>query len=462
MPFDSGPIAAPVFFSGAVVVYFGRIDGTLDTIAPRRLTQIPGSGFEELDQHGFALAAGDFDGDGFDDLAVGAPGEALGATTATGAVFVYPGSSSGPLQDNFLLFTQATVGIPETAEPNDNFGATLASGDFDQDEFDDLAIAAPGETLEGQTAAGWVVAIPGSATGPDPAGAFGFSQIELAGTPETTDRFGLALAAGDWNGDGFDELAIGVPGEDTEAGAMHLLFGSASGLTLSGAVVLDDAVTGGFTELGDEFGRELAFGDFDGDGFDDLVVGVPFEDLPVQGGGSIQGAGQVVVAHGGANVPTLGLVQHWHEGNLQGSPGLSEHFGSTLAAGDFDSDGFDELAIGHPGEDNFSGAVSVVGGSDGGLTAARRRRFATGAEGVPGVPPGTFAAALAAGDFDGDGFAELAVGSTSQSVGGIELAGAATVLRGALFADGFESDSLQYWTIPVSSLEARSPTPPSR
>jgi hypothetical protein len=446
MPFDSGAIAAPVFLSGAVVVYFGAEDGTLDLAAPRRLTQDPGSGFEPNDFHGYAVAAGDFDDDGFDDLAVGAPGEALGATTATGAVFVYPGGSSGPLQGNFLLYTQATVGIPETAEPNDNFGATLASGDFDQDGFDDLAIAAPGETLEGQTAAGWVVALPGSATGPDPAGAFGFSQIELAGTPETSDRFGLALAAGDWDGDGFDELAIGVPGEDAEAGALHLLFGGASGLTLSGAVVLDDFLLGGFTESGDGFADELAFGDFDGDGFDDLVVGIPFEDLAVAGGGTIQNAGQVVVAYGGEGVPTPGLVQHWREGDLQGSPSALDAFGSSLAAGDFDGDGFDELAIGHVGENGFSGAASVVGGSADGLTSSRRRRFATGDEGVPGVPPGTFAAALAAGDFDGDGFAELAIGATSQSVGGIELAGAATVLRGALFADGFESGDNGYWT----------------
>ncbi|GMU66883.1 MAG: hypothetical protein AMXMBFR36_31570 [Acidobacteriota bacterium] len=462
MPFDSGPIVAPLFASGAVVVYFGRIDGTLDTIAPRRLTQIPGSGFEELDQHGFALAAGDFDGDGFDDLAVGAPGEALGATTATGAVFVYPGGSSGPHQDDFLLYTQATIGIPETAEPSDSFGATLASGDFDDDGFDDLAIAAPGESLEGQAAAGWVVAIPGSGTGPDPSGAFGFSQVELAGNPETGDRFGLALAAGDWNGDGFDELAVGVPQEDAGTGALHLLFGSASGLTLSGAVVLDDFLLGGFTESGDRFADELAFGDFDGDGFDDLVVGVPGEDLPVAGGGTIQNAGQVVAAYGAVGVPTLGLVQHWRESDLQGSPGPGDTFGSSLVAADFDGDGHDELAIGHVGEDGFAGAVSVVGGSTIGLVSNRRRRFATGAEGVPGIPPGTFAAALGAGDFDGDGFAELAIGSTSQSVGGIELAGAATVLRGAQFADGFESDSLQYWTIPVSSLEPRSPTPPSR
>jgi hypothetical protein len=226
---------------------------------------------------------------------------------------------------------------------------------------------------------------------------------------------------------------------------MHLLFGSASGLTLSGAVVLDDFLLGGFVDSGDAFADELGFGDFDGDGFDDLVVGIPFEDLPVAGGGTIQNAGQVVVAYGGAGVPTLGLVQHWREGDLQGNPSALDAFGSSLVAGDFDGDGHDELAIGHVGEDNFSGAVSVVGGSDGGLTAARRRRFATGAEGVPGVPPGTFAAALGAGDFDGDGFAELAVGSTSQSVGGIELAGAATVLRGALFADGFESGDAGYW-----------------
>ncbi|MBZ0090070.1 MAG: FG-GAP repeat protein, partial [Thermoanaerobaculia bacterium] len=90
IPYDSGPLAAPVFESGAVVVYFGVADGTFGGLSPRRLAQSEG-GLEPGDYHGFALSAGDFDGDGFDDLAVGAPSEAIGAIDDAGAVFVYPG-----------------------------------------------------------------------------------------------------------------------------------------------------------------------------------------------------------------------------------------------------------------------------------------------------------------------------------------------------------------------------------
>jgi hypothetical protein len=445
IPFDSGLLSAPVFQSGAVVVYFGDAAGTFQAVAPRRLSQID-SGLEAVDHHGFALCAGDFDGDGFDDLAVGAPSEAIGAIDDAGAVFVYPGSAGGPVHDDFLLLTQNTVGIAESAEAGDRFGAALASGDFDHDGFDDLAIGAFGETLNGSQAAGWVVAIPGSNTGPDPSGSFGFSQFELPGEPETTDSFGLALAAGDWDGDGFADLAVGAPGEDLGVGAAHVLFGGASGLTPSGSVVLDDFLLGGFTETDDGFGTALAFADFNGDAFADLVIGIPAEDLPAPGGGTVVNAGQVVVAYGGAGAPALGLVQHWRESDLQGVDGTNNFFGSALAAGDFDGDGFAELAIGLPGDDGNTGALAAVGGSAAGLTATRQRRFASGAEGAPGVPPGGFASSLAAGDFDGDGFADLGVGAPYQTVDGIEFAGAAAVLRGALFADGFESEDERYWT----------------
>ena len=444
IPYDSGLLAAPVFQSGAVVVYFGDAEGTFATAAPRQLAQF-GGGLESVDHFGLALCAGDFDGDGFDDLAVGAPSEAIGALDDAGAVFVYPGSAAGPFHDDFLLFTQETVGIPEGAEEGDRFGFAITSGDFDHDGFDDLVIGAPGETLNGQQAAGWVVAIPGSASGPEAAAAFGLSQFELPGEPETTDGFGLALAAGDWNGDGFDELAVGAPGEDLGAGVLHVLFGGASGPTPSGSAVLDDFLLGGFTEPGDRFGAAVAFGNLNGDSFDELLVGVPSEDLPVLGGGTLAEAGQIVIAYGHAGVPAIGLVQHLREDNLQGASEANDFFGATLAAGDFDGDAFDELVIGHPGEDAVSGAFTVVGGSGDGVDISRRRRFASAFDGVPGSPPNGFALSLAAGDFDGDGFVDLGVGAPYATVDGIEFAGSAVVLPGALFADGFESEDSVYW-----------------
>ena len=449
VPFDSGLVDDPVPQSGAVVVYFGAAGGTLDSSSPRRLAQQTGSGLEAGDLHGYGLASCDVDGDGFDDLAVGAPEEDLGAIVDAGAVFVYPGGPSGPFLDEFFLMTQDTVGVPEGAEAGDSFGLTIACGDFDDDGFDDLAIGAPGETIDGAQFAGWVVAIPGSSAGPDPAGSFGFSQLELPGTPETSDEFGIALAAGDWNNDGYDDLVIGVPGEDTGSGAAHAMFGGPSGLTPAGSVVLDDGVLGAFVEEDDRFGSALAFGNFDGDATVDLVVGVPSEDFPVQGGGSIDDAGQVVVAYGGSGIPTLGLVQHFSENTLQGNAEEDDAFGRAIAAGDFDGDGFDELAIGHPGDDIAVGAATVVGGTDAGLVATRRRRFVPGEAGVPGDPPGigqgNFAYALAAGDFDGDGFDDLGVGLPIESLDGIQFAGAAAVLRGALFADGFESGDTVHW-----------------
>ncbi|MBP9145433.1 MAG: FG-GAP repeat protein [Thermoanaerobaculia bacterium] len=458
VPGDSGPIGAPVPGSGSVIVFFGHATGLLAGSTPRLLSQT-GSGFEPFDSHGYALAACDFDGDGFDDLAVGAPGESVGATSAAGAVFTYSGRPGGPVTSGAGLYTQDTIGIPDGAEVEDRFGGALACGDFDADGFADLAIGAPGEALNGAAKAGWAVAIPGSATGLAPAASQAFDQLGtgLPGEPDGFDQFAYALAAGDLDGDGFDDLAIGVPGEAIAAGIAHVVFGGPAGLVAAGSMLLTDGALGGDPDLADRFALALAFGDFDDDGFDDLVIGIPFDtfDAPT---GVVDAAGQVVVVYGGPTIPTPGHVSHFAEDMILDPPAseTGDRFGQALATGDFDGDGFDDLAIGHPGEnpsavpEHFDhGATTVIAGNAGGLGGGVRR-FAPVAEGLPGQPPqtsrGGFGSALVAGDFDGDGFDDLASGLPLEVVSGIDAAGAAIVLPGAAFADGFESANADYWT----------------
>lgn len=136
----------------------------------------------------------------------------------------------------------------------DEFGAALAAGDFDCDGYTDLAIGVPNSSLGGRGNAGAVQVIYGSSVGLAAARNQHWSQLggwvdkegddtglhsgDIYGGPEDNDRFGGALTAGDSNGDGYTDLAIGVYKEDitavVDAGAVNLLYGSVDGSTWVG------------------------------------------------------------------------------------------------------------------------------------------------------------------------------------------------------------------------------------
>jgi len=105
------------------------------------------------ERFGYALAAGDMDGDGSDDLAIGVPGEGSGAS---GAVIALYGGASGLTPSGSRIWTQDSSGVPGTREHGDHFGATLAISDFGRSGRADLAVGAPGEDLAGRSDAGVV------------------------------------------------------------------------------------------------------------------------------------------------------------------------------------------------------------------------------------------------------------------------------------------------------------------
>ncbi len=142
---------------------------------------------------------------------------------------------------------------------------------------------------------------------------------------------------GDFNGDGKHDLPVGVPAESfrtaTACGAVHVLFGSASGPSSNGALFLEASHLGASNDFLGNFGNALAIGDFDGDRIDDLAIGAPGETV-----GGKEGTGAVAVLYGTKKGLKAKRIQLWHE-NKKHVPDRaedSEVFGEALAAGDFD------------------------------------------------------------------------------------------------------------------------------
>jgi hypothetical protein len=456
MPFDDGLVGEPIVDSGTVIVRYGIPGSGLATsLASAVLRQVPFMDPpESRDRFGGALASCDFNGDGFDDLAVGVSEEDHVGRVDAGAVQLHYGGTSGLNFKPEGFFAQSSPGIPGDAEDGDRFGAALACGDFDADGFDDLAVGAPGEDQEGlltEFGAGMVVLVPGSVIGLRTELATYLTQDVdgVGGDAEFSDFFSFALAVGDFNRDGFDDLVVGSPGEDEARGALHVFFGTVDGITPAASLFWMETFLGGSQAEDDFFGGEFAVADFDGDGFDDLAVGIRDDDLD----GAAVDAGRVAALYGGRLGFDRGRTQFWSEDDILG-PAASEpgdRFGMELAAGDFDRDGFAELVIGHPNEaltGPSNGAATVLVGSAAGLTDARTREIALGLEGFPNPAPGSlegrdFAAALAAGDFDGDGHADLALGAPRE---GGSAVGGEMVLYGALFADGVDNGDASFWS----------------
>lgn len=192
---------------------------------------------EANDFFGTSVTVGDFDNDTFDDLAVGAYGESLGSIRDAGAFTLVEGSLNGLTAIGSREIHADTAGVAGAAETDDLLGADLVAGDFDNDSFDDLAVGAAGETVNGQRGAGLVVAFKGSGTGVLTAGSVQLvpGSGGMAGVSEQFDAAGWALSASDLDGDGYDDLSIGVPGETAygqpAAGSVLTLDGSATFLS---------------------------------------------------------------------------------------------------------------------------------------------------------------------------------------------------------------------------------------
>jgi len=392
---------------------------------------------------GAALAAGDFDGDGFADLAIGVPGEMIAAAAGAGGLVVLYGSASGLDLAGDQHWALGAGGLPGAAAADDQLGSALAAGDFDHDGFTDLAVGAPGREVDAIGGAGAVLVIYGSASGLGAAR----SALKALPAPVAADRFGSALAAGDVNGDGVVDLAVGAAdyadaGTAAGVGAVFVLAGE-TGVGLGSALpaLVGTAATG-------HLGTAVALGDFDGDGSADLAAGAPRSSRLAAEAGDLF-AGPVGGAFARLAQGESGLVESAEAG---------DHFGLALAAADFDLDGKADLAVGAPdetlddlGPEPFvdAGLSLVLRGTAGGLTTADAELWSLELPSLP-FPPldgDRFAAALAVGDLNGNGFVDLAIGAPGAQFDSLAEVGFVEVLwnRG-LFADGFEYPDLDRWS----------------
>lgn len=318
-----------------------------------------------------------------------------------------------------------------------------------------MAIGVPGDSVDGQNDAGAVNVIYGRAGGLHEAGDQLWTQNTdgVNGLAGSGHRFGAALAGGDLSRNGRDELAIGIPGGfiggDAEAGAVSVLYGRSGGLTSVDDLWSQDARgIKGIAERSDRFGAALAIGDFDGDRAGDLAIGVPDDSV-----GNAAGAGAVNVLYG-ADTGLRGVGdQLW----TQDAPGIlsrasiGETFGSALVASDFSRNGADDLAIGVPRQGVSggvnAGAVSVLYGKRAaGLRAVANQLWTQDTPGIKGRAErdDLLGAALAAGDFDGDGDYDLAIGVPRDSVASFATAGAVNVLNSTV--GGLSEFAAQLWT----------------
>ncbi|MCY9783578.1 VCBS repeat-containing protein [Nocardiopsis sp. EMB25] len=395
-----------------------------------------------------------------------------------------------------LALTVAGCGAPDEEAPPEERPSPgpsrLSRVDFDGDGFDDLVLGLPGAEVDGRPNAGVVAVVPGSADGPDLSSARVISRADegVPGAVAEDDRFGgrtwlsPGTLTGDLDGDGFTDLVVNAGDQGAGERGPILLWGSAEGL--GAGVPLGADVPSGYVD---------AVGDFDGDGYPDLVRLDPNADMGAGGFGLLYGpfsrewepdrVGDVPSGQGGDELRlTSGDVNgdgvtdligfasfeemaHPTRVWLGSADGFEEYEGAeplptadqgTVA--DVNGDGYGDLVLRDIGGSvenppYIPGEVVVVYGSESG-PGERSTPLNLDSEGVPGASfdGDQFAHELAAGDVDGDGYTDVVAAVMRPASDAPFDAGDVVVLRGG--PEGLSGDgALRY-----GAEEAGAPVPP--
>ena len=390
--------------SGVVHAWLGPI--TADTDASAAALTIKGVATD--DQLGSALLGGhDWDGDGYADLLTGA-WEAEASASDSGAVYWWAGPVTGG------SFSSDGADEVFTGYGTSRLGADLVTGDFDGDGDTDVFIGTPNQITTAHTSAGaYLLTAP-----------FDFAQTQIlyAGTltlaPNQKTLGAEALAAGDYDGDGVDDLVVSDELYTTSAaGVVYVLLGptsstarywSDSGLSVSGSA--NDQL----------LGKALAMGDLDGDGYDDVLAGAPGDSTDAPGAGAVY-----LLAGGGGSMGTLSSAKAELVCDIEDAA-----FGSALEIlEDLDQDGLPELLLSAPGEDDGAGTTWLYTSPfRGTLTADGDHTAMFNTSDYDGV--GT--SLRGAGDLTGDGLLDLVIGAPTDQASSEAGAGWVFPLDGSL------------------------------
>jgi hypothetical protein len=390
----------------------------------------------------------DVNSDGYADLVVGAPFEALGTKADAGQFHVLYSGPSGVTGAGSIAISQDTAGVPGAAERGDAFGYSQEAGDFNGDGFQDLAVSAPFEDTTPDVDGGGIWVFYGSASGLRTDNVQVMSLQSTIFSGNHTAYMGSSMAAGDFTGDGLDDLAFGLG----PLNHVMLAHGTPTGLDTGQAQNMLQPGYYGVPVTTLTFGGSLSAGDVNHDGLADLAIGSPYDDADTG-----YSAGSVMIVYGdpagwGAFGDDIVGVQRFSPDSA-GVPGaihtfgtdMPDSFGWDIALGDYDGDGDADLAVGAPGtpvtyngaKKEDAGTVTVLYSDGSKITTTGSVLLTQATANMPGSPGKNDMVGwtMEAGDTNGDGRAELAIFSLDRYV---------TIVPGAI--GGLSPTTATAWT----------------